>query len=202
MAPGVGALRPRRFGAFGRLAALRPASEPALLRAVPWRTRGSPTTVSAASQGGERGDLGPGGRRRPRPQPRGGRPREAERPRGATAARAGVEAPRGPGRPRGWEPDVLTRESWRCEELRLGEGGLAVAWRDSFELCGWLMPVSSVWRPDSCFNVSQCPAHRLPVSYFPPRPVSCPASPAAFSLALNFKPPHQLAVLVRTLRRF
>lgn len=44
MAPGVGALRPRRFGAFGRLAALRPASEPALLLAVPWRTRGSPTT--------------------------------------------------------------------------------------------------------------------------------------------------------------
>jgi len=44
VAPGVGALRPGRFWAFGRLVALWPAPEPALLLAVPWRTRGSPTT--------------------------------------------------------------------------------------------------------------------------------------------------------------
>lgn len=73
-------------------------------------------------QVGERGDRGPGGQRRPRPQ-QGQEAARGRRPRGTAAARAGGEAARGPGRTRGRAPVLLTPESWRCEELRATRSG-------------------------------------------------------------------------------
>lgn len=88
VAPSAGALR---LGAPWRSdvgLGCGPRQSPPFL-GVPWRTRGSRTTVSAGPWVGERDDLGSAGQRRPRPQRRGVRPRGARRPRGAAVRGAG-----------------------------------------------------------------------------------------------------------------
>lgn len=112
--------------AFGRLVALRPAPEFSLLFTVPWRTGGSHTTVSAGPAGGT-GRSGPrvGGAGLGRSPGAGGREGPASAGNGGGAGR-GRGSPGGPAG-LGWgEPELLTPESWRCEELRLGAGGSAV----------------------------------------------------------------------------
>lgn len=71
-------------------------------------------------------DLGPGGRRRPRPQPRGGRPREAGRPWAVAKARArsgrGRGSPRHPQDSRWAASGVVDSGILALEDLWLGGG--------------------------------------------------------------------------------
>lgn len=79
--PGVGALRPGALGLSDVWWRRGPRLSSPVCLAVPWRTRGSHTTVSAGLRARERAIWGPSGWRQPRPQPRGLRPRGARRPR-------------------------------------------------------------------------------------------------------------------------
>ncbi|XP_012884426.1 PREDICTED: nuclear RNA export factor 1 [Dipodomys ordii] len=128
--------------AFGRLVASGPAPEPAPVLRCAMADEGKSYNGQCWFLGRESaGDLGPGGRHRPRPQHRDGRPREARLPWAAVTARARPGWRRGSlGHPQDarWAPELLTRRTLALEDLWLGAGGLGIPYGRKYDKA-WLL---------------------------------------------------------------